>query len=213
MKRDIVQVSLNIEVPEEKWLAKVNTQFPELIFNIMSKFLIDEHTGLTLFQIKGRSIEQFLLDFKALLKPEAYQILHKGPEILIVNVKISDPWILNALVKTQLLVTYPISVKEGMLKINAITERSKVDFFLEELDKKKIDYVLERIGYYHQAAILTPRQKEILQKVYTAGYFEIPRARSLSELAEELKISSSALSELLRRISKRLAENYFESLI
>ena len=212
MKRDIVQVRLNIEVPEEKWLAKVNTQFPELVFNIMSKFLIDENTGLTLFQIKGRSIE-FLLEFKAILKPETYQILHKGPEILIVNVKISDPWILNALVKTQLLVTYPISVKEGMLKINAITERSKVDFFLEELDKKEIDYVMERIGYYHQAPILTPRQKEILQKAYTAGYFEIPRARSLTDLARELNISPSALSELLRRISKRLAENYFQSLI
>lgn len=208
MKNDIVQVKLKIEIPKTKWLATFNEKFPSFSFNILSKFLLDQNTGNTLIQIKGTPIERFLKEFELKSKPPTYQILFKGKDLLILNVKTKDPWILNALIKTEMLINYPIKIKKGNIHIEAITERLKVDKFLSELERHKIFYSIVSIGYYRPSALLTERQEEILRYAYDKGYFEVPRKISLTKLSIELKISPSALSEMLRRINRRLTKDF-----
>ena len=213
MSQDIVQIKLKIDIPQDKWLAKFNKKYSELNFLIISKFLIDDKTGLTLFQINGPSVTQFITDFKEYSTRISYQILFEGEELVILNIKVVDPWILSTLVKTELLIVYPILVKEGIIRIEAITDRFKVDHFMTRLEKKGIRAVIESIGYYYKSTILTQRQHEILTIATKNGYFEIPRRITLSEFATTIGISKSALSETMRRIYKRLAENFLQTSI
>ena len=211
MPQDIVQIRLEIDIPYDKWLFKFNEKYPELNFYILSKFLIEENAGITLFQIRGLSVKQFVSDFKEQLTKNSSQILFEEKDLVILNVKVVDPWILNTLIKTELLILYPILVKEGKITIEAITNRSKVDDFLTELEKKGIKASIGRIGYAIKPTLLTQRQNEILNVAYKNGYFDIPRKISLTEFANNLNISKSALSETLRRIFKRLSDNYLKS--
>ena len=211
MSQDIVQIKLSIEVPQEKWLATFNDKYPELHFHILSSFLIGENTGITSFQIRGSSVRQFISDFKEKSAEKPAQIMYEDEDLVILNVKEDDPWILNTLVKTELLISYPVLIKEGKIRIEAITNRSKVDIFLTQLKKKDIEAKIERIGYYYKSTLLTQRQNEILNFAYQKGYFNIPRDVSLSEFAKDLNISKSALSETLRRIFKKLANNHINS--
>jgi len=107
--------------------------------------------------------------------------LYETEDRVILNVKEVDPWILNTLVKTELLISYPVLVKNGKLRIEAITNRSKVDNFFFCLKKKDIKAKIERIGYYYKSTLLTQRQNEIVNLAYENGYFNIPRSISLSE--------------------------------
>jgi predicted DNA binding protein len=211
MSQDIVQIKLSIDIPQDKWLATFNKKYPELNFQILSNFLIGENTGITSFQIRGASVKQFISDFKDSLAKKSSQILFEGENLVILNVKEVDPWILNTLVKTELLVSYPVLVKKGKIRMEAITNRSKVDKFLTQLKKKDIGAKIERIGYYYKSTLLTQRQNEIVNLAYEKGFFNIPRNISLSLFAKDLKISKSALSETLRRIFKKLANNYLNS--
>lgn len=211
MSQDIVQIKLKIDIPQDKWLAKFNKKYPELNFYILSKFLIDDKTGLTLYQINGPSVTRFISDFKEKSTKISSQILFEGEELVLLNVKVVDPWILNALVKTELLIIYPILVKAGKIRIEAITDRFKVDHFMTQLEKNGIKATIESIGYYYKSALLTGRQNEILNIASKNGYFDIPRRISLTEFAKTLHISKSALSETIRRIYKRLAESYLQS--
>lgn len=211
MSQDIVQIKLSIEIPQDKWLAIFNKKYPELNFQIRSNFPIDTNNGITSFQIRGSSVKQFISDFKDTSSKKTSQILFEGEDIVILNVKEVDPWILNTLVKTELLVSYPVLVKEGKIKMEAITSRSKVDRFLAQLKKKGITAKIERIGYYFKSTLLTKRQNEIVNLAYQKGFFNIPRTVSLSKFASDLNISKSALSETLRRIFKKLAHNYINS--
>jgi predicted DNA binding protein len=211
MSQDIVQIKLSIEIPQDKWLATFNQKYPELNFQILSNFLIGPNSGITSFQIRGKSVKQFISDFKDSLSNTAFQILFKGEDIVILNVKEVDPWILNNLVKTELLISYPVQVKDGKIRMEAITSRSKVDRFLAQLKKKDIATKIERIGYYYKSTLLTQRQNEIVNLAYQRGFFNIPRTVSLTKFATDLKISKSALSETLRRIFKKLASNYINS--
>jgi len=53
---------------------------------------------------------------------------------------------------------------------------------------------------------LTEPQRETLRLAYRRGYFAVPRTVTASELAEELGVSSQAVSERLRRGYARLVE-------
>jgi len=53
---------------------------------------------------------------------------------------------------------------------------------------------------------LTDRQQEALRTAYEMGYFDIPRGASLDDIATELDISASSLSERLRRAQTHLIE-------
>ena len=208
MPQDIVQIKLHIHVPEEKWLAKFNKKYPELIFQIMSKFLLDTRTGMTLFHVKGINVRQFLNEFRELSEELEFQILFEGEDFTILNIKTVDPWILSALVKTELLISYPVTIKNSEIRVNILSERHKIDEFLKELESKKIGYSIKSIGYYSDSPLLTEKQNEILTLALKYGYFNIPRGLSLSDLAEKVGVSPSALSEMLRRINKKLATHY-----
>lgn len=208
MKEDFIQIKVNISVPKTKWLAIYNEKYPELTFNIFSKYLIDENTGVTLFQIVGNPVKRFLKEFKNRIAQDAFQILFEGEDRVILNIKTSDPWILSALVKTELLIMYPILVKNGKIQMDTITSRKKFDQFLTELDTQKIKYSIKSVGYFRPIPLLTKNQIEILNLALKLGYFEIPRKVSLTNFAKRLNISPSALSETMRRINNKLAKNY-----
>jgi hypothetical protein len=53
---------------------------------------------------------------------------------------------------------------------------------------------------------LTTPQRETLLAAYRSGYFEVPRDADLSDLADELDTTTSALSERLRRGQRELLE-------
>ena len=208
MKEDFIQINVQISVPKTKWLAIYNEKYPELTFNIFSKYLIDENTGVTLFQIVGNPVKRFLKEFKNRIAQDAFQILFEGEDRVILNIKTSDPWILSALVKTELLIMYPILVKNGKIQMDTITSRKKFDQFLTELDTQKIKYSIKSVGYFRPIPLLTKNQIEILNLALKLGYFEIPRKVSLTNFAKRLNISPSALSETMRRINNKLAKNY-----
>ncbi|AFZ74164.1 helix-turn-helix domain-containing protein [Natronobacterium gregoryi] len=59
-------------------------------------------------------------------------------------------------------------------------------------------------------AALTEPQQEAIAEAYRRGYYDVPRAISLEELANELDISHQALSERLRRANRVLASEQLE---
>jgi hypothetical protein len=54
---------------------------------------------------------------------------------------------------------------------------------------------------------LTTDQYEVLATAASKGYFEVPRAVTLQELAEEFDVSHQAISERLRRATNALVQD------
>ncbi|AEH35544.1 helix-turn-helix domain-containing protein [Halopiger xanaduensis] len=54
---------------------------------------------------------------------------------------------------------------------------------------------------------LSPRQRDALLTAYRQGYFEVPRRTTLTELADTVEVSDSALSQRLRRATNALVED------
>lgn len=55
------------------------------------------------------------------------------------------------------------------------------------------------IGEMTRGGEPTAKQREALRRAFEAGYYEVPRRTTLAEIADELDISTAALSQRLRR--------------
>jgi predicted DNA binding protein len=89
-------------------------------------------------------------------------------------------------------------------------DRSSLLTFREELVADGFDVAVEQIHEDDEGMTqfgVTDPQREVLILALDRGYYTVPRDASLSDLADELDISSQAASERLRRGTQTLVDN------
>ncbi len=208
MEADVVLTRFKLDIPEEKWLSVISRKYNDMIFLILSLMPLESSLGNCLLQIRGKNVEDHISYIISSLGDLEHEILGKTREFVLINIKMTDPWILNNINKFQLMLHYPLTIREGKIEFELISTRDKIDSLFNALENRELNIELQNIMRYTPQTILTPRQEEVLQKADDLGYYNIPRDISLSHLAKKLGISPSALSELLRRTESRLAKVY-----
>jgi len=120
-------------------------------------------------------------------------------------------------------VGYPVWVELGADQLEAeytdgwwhnrmrFPDREALSALEEWYDDVGVTFVLERI--YADCPDspdeeLTAPQEETLRLAQEFGYFEVPRQASMADLADELDISSQAVSERLRRAHRTLISRH-----
>lgn len=92
-----------------------------------------------------------------------------------------------------------------------LPDRQALASLWEYATEQEIDFSLERVYDYaspvETESTLTKTQRETLLLALEMGYFEEPRAATLTEVATELGISQPAAGGRLRRGIKRLVES------
>lgn len=96
------------------------------------------------------------------------------------------------------------------LRIRFVT-REQFDSFRAYCEGHGPSFRLERLFETehprHVRGDVTPEQRAALTAAAELGYFEIPRHASIEDVADELGISSQAVSERLRRGTENLVED------
>ena len=163
-------------------------------------------------------IKQVFIDLCGALFPNHpdkinYNLIFQDKNSILMNMKRGDPWVLQTIFDAQLLLQFPILVMNGKIFLQLVGSRKKIDeLFSSNENWKEVDISIKQVKKYCPDSLLTPRQFEILNQSLINGFFDIPRKKSLSVLAEDIGISPSALSENIRRINKKLAEHYISCL-
>ena len=116
--------------------------------------------------------------------------------------------ILHAMMEYEIPVRYPIKVAAGKVTADFITERWRIDELITKLDELGFPVDIKRIGPVRTTHVLNETQAKILTTALERRYFEIPRGIKLQNLASEIGIGASSMSEILRRIFKKLGLNY-----
>jgi predicted DNA binding protein len=80
---------------------------------------------------------------------------------------------------------------------------------MEKLEKLNLNPVLIE-SHENLHTDLTPREKEIIELAYKRGYYDTERKMSMKELANELQVSASSLSDVLRRGTKKIIKSFVD---
>lgn len=72
-----------------------------------------------------------------------------------------------------------------------------------------VDQIESEAGCAHRTTSLTDEQREALLLALDAGYFDIPKQTTLTDLGDELGISQQAVSQRLNRAIRNCLHDYF----
>jgi predicted DNA binding protein len=82
---------------------------------------------------------------------------------------------------------------------------------ISALEKTEHKVKILKMGKFEpKTGVLTEKQERIFWLALKGGFFDYPRKVGMRELSDKLGIRSSTLSEILRRGTRRLLEDYFE---
>jgi len=110
-------------------------------------------------------------------------------------------------------VTMTIEVA-GDADVRAFTEMITTKHPSAELTAQRTSQRVQRTPREFQSAVtaaLTDRQHEVLNTAYSSGYFEQPRTRNGSEIADSLGITQPTFNSHLRAAQRKLFTHLFET--
>lgn len=96
----------------------------------------------------------------------------------------------------------------GEVQLVATADRDALHAFMNDVPGARI----KRCGpaRVRPRRLLTPRQEEVLARAVAEGYYRVPRDITLVQLARKCGVSTSSLSEILRRAEGRVIQSYAE---
>ncbi len=210
MPADIVQAQFAIAAPPDDgmWFSRLSQGYPDVQVKIVFMLPIGVTGGNILLIFKGSGRSRCVSEIQKRAGIVSSFILHEEKNKIFVNIKSDRTPILHALIDLEIPLKYPITVEAGKLIINQVTERKHLDDFLTRMSSRGYVITLLRIGRVNMRSLLTETQEKILQAAIRMKFFEIPRGTKLQDLAAEIGVGASSLSEDMRRIFKKLALNY-----
>jgi hypothetical protein len=138
-----------------------------------------------------------------------YQVLPAVGEKAQLGAEIDDLSGLRSLATTDAIIDRIYATPTGWIQSGWFANRATLDEF-RTFWQQNGAFALRRLTYDDESDEdregLTKRQHEAVQTAYEMGYFEIPRSASLDDVAAELSITASSLSERLRRAQTHLIE-------
>jgi predicted DNA binding protein len=117
----------------------------------------------------------------------------------------------EVLISSRSFLVFPVEINDGWMKWLLITDNETLGEVIEGLEEIDVANSVERLTSLEGRGILTDRQEEVIGRAFSGGYFDFPRRKDSSELAGELGISISTLSEILRAAERRVFSEYLRA--
>ena len=204
MISEIVEGRIKIELPEKKWISELSREFSDNLFSITSMSLLNENICNILIEIKGKGLGNLTKKLKNHPTISDNAIINDSGSSIMLNIKSKGPVLLSIFNREEIVPIYPIHIQNGWGEWHFFATRERITAIFDDFKAKGINVELKSVGKYKAKNKLSERQLEVLDHAIKEGYFEIPRKITLNNLASKLEIASSTLSELLRRINKKL---------
>lgn len=111
-------------------------------------------------------------------------------------------WLLAFAYASLLVVPPVVYTDDGDAVFEVVGEPAHLRGLLAELPEH-VDTTVERVGEYDRrrgpSVPLTDRQREVVAVAVDLGYYDVPRAATLADVAAEVGVASSTVSDHLRK--------------
>jgi hypothetical protein len=202
------KAKIAIHMPNKLWLGEISRKHPAFEFRITAFVPIktDPFVGNSLVSITGFQTSIVVQSMKNHPSLKEFHILKESSCCIDVETRTLDPFLLQAIVRSSILVNLPVVVQNGIAHFEISGTRENINEFIEFLESKNINCELKEIGEFSQNTdyLLTPRQQVIYDAAKKSGFFEVPRKINLTELALQLNMAKSTLSSMFQRIYAKL---------
>jgi predicted DNA binding protein len=204
----LVIARLEFEIPSSVWLSVFSRKHPDLSIDVNQTTPIAGNDILGEFEISGPAREwtREISRYPDVISVERLHVL-PGPGWY--RVRYRQPIYLAVAEKLEMQIRYPRIVVNGAFRCETIARGPEIRRLVRALraagcHPRIISLHGETFGPVR--SLLTPVQRALFRQALDAGYFEVPRRTTLTELAKRVLRSKSSVSRTLAVVEQKIAD-------
>jgi predicted DNA binding protein len=204
-----ISCRLRVTLPDDAWMAALTRSHPSLRVEVVDRLEISPHKVLFDIRLPSRARTPWGEELGELAGVETVELIDANPQTEVYRVLFTGRTFVPLVKRLRVLRRFPFPVQDGVATWIVVGPEARVRSLIGHLRRSHIAF---RVDAVHQGLrtdlqlLLTSRQREVLTRAVQAGYFEVPRRISLTELAARLGVAASTLSVTLAVIEKKLVE-------
>jgi predicted DNA binding protein len=196
---------LRFTLPQNNWMYRMTTKYPGTSLDVLGYSLMDDCVMLDV-RINTRDVKMWVKEIGGMEGITSVSPLGRSEDCNSLRVTSVDHSVISEVYHSHLILRTPFTVTRGE---GVAVVAGPVDVIrdgIRTLSHMKLQ--LEKVYGIEkdEHPLLTPRQADIFRRAMAAGYFEVPRRVTLTELAARFGVAISSLSEILAVVEKKLLQ-------
>lgn len=205
---DMPRVRLAIDVPASVWIGVVSRDHPEATFRVLAA-MPEEDRGVGLVEVTAPDIGAVAADIDDQETVTDVAVLHRHDNRATLQFETTDPLLLFPVQSAGVPLELPFDIRDGVATWELTASRDRLSRLGDQLEAFGIAYRVESVEHYVDPdRLLTDRQRRLLVAAVDRGYYDTPRGCTLTDLAGDLEVSKSSLSETLHRAEGAVVKHY-----
>ncbi len=207
----MIEAVLNVRIPE-LWVTPVTEKHDAEVFCQIGGHSDKAGWGMVTIRGDDQELDKMVEEIKVHPSVGGVRIKDRQRGTVSLLVDVIRCRACRVLITSKAFMVYPVGIKKGRMKWLLITDDNRtVGKLSEKLEEIGCDVKIDRITPLSEKGVLTGRQQEIVQAAFAAGYFDFPRRIGSTRLANQLGVSVSTLSEVMRAAQRRIFAEYLQS--
>ena len=204
----------SIHMPKGLWTTTFSNAHPRERLEALNRNDVDPNVSVSDYWISGRPPGVWSAEIQKSPDVLGVDALTEVGEGSLYRITYRNPPVVNLYRELGLPVQFPLLIQAGLIRWEVVARRSTFERLLSYA--RGVDPNLKVVSIRRQPLrthlpILTDSQRELLNRAMAEGYFAVPRGITLTELANRLNRSKSAVSEAVALIEKKLLESAVRS--
>lgn len=194
------------------WCGRLQREHPDLSVEVTGIRALPDGSMIETIRIVGRDAVRGIETVRFTESVEEFEIVHEEPDACTLRIRMRSCAACLAAHDARLMPTLPLVLGQGGCQWRLAAPPEGAREFAARLAQTPQAPTLRRKRTIVKPALLTLRQREILEEAVRRGYYARPRRVSLTQLAGHLGIRKSSLSQSLALIEAKLMPRWVEHL-
>ncbi len=204
----MIEAQFRTTLPGDLWIATVSESFPDATFRLLTGMPV-EGGAVELGEVVADDVAAAADAVRDHPDVVDYEQLFVGERRALAQYRSTEAGLYEFLAGSAFPPEFPIVVEDGRFEFELTATREHLREVRSTLDASPLDYeLLSVVSTADPDALLTDRQRELLDAAVRRGYFEVPRECTLAELADEVGVDKSTASGVLRRGQGRIVKSF-----
>lgn len=194
----MTRARLSVSLPTGTWIRTVSTAHPGTLITVLAAMPTGE-TGSGLIRVEGDAAG-VRREMERQEGVTSLSVLRETDGTALIQFDTTQPMMLLAAREAGLPIEPPVRITEGEATLDVTASHDRLSALGVQLEELGMEYTVEHVyDSFDPETLLTDRQRRVLTVAVERGYYDTPRGCTLTDLAEELDVAKSTLSEVLHR--------------
>lgn len=207
------RAKLSVRLPEDAWIGDVSKQFPSVTFRVLAA-LPTEEMGVGLVELTGPKLSAVLEKMRQYETVLTLDVLGESVDRMLVQFETSEPLLLLSVRESGIPLEPPVEIQDGRATVEVTASQDRLSLFGTQLEQFGMSFEVEFVRRSVESTdqLLTDRQRDLIISAVDQGYYDTPRECSLTDLAADLDMAKSTVSETLHRAEETIIKEFVAEL-